>query len=79
EDDWRVSPLHGDLAGLGPITLFSGTRDIVHADTLRFLPLAAAAGLEVDYHEGAGMLHNYPILPMPEGDVARAEIAAAIR
>lgn len=79
EDDWRVSPLHGDLAGLGPITLFSGTRDIVHADALRFLPLAAAAGLEVDYHEGAGMLHNYPILPMPEGDAARAEIAAAIR
>ncbi|MDJ0335529.1 alpha/beta hydrolase [Salinibacterium sp. G-O1] len=79
EGDWRVSPLHGDLTGLGPITMFSGTRDIVHADAMRFLPLAAEAGLEVDYHEGQGMLHNYPILPMPEGDAARMAIVAAIR
>jgi epsilon-lactone hydrolase len=78
EGDWRVSPLHGDPTGLGPITMFSGTRDIVHADALRFLPLAAEAGLEVDYHKGAGMLHNYPILPMPEGDAARAIVVAAI-
>ena len=79
EGDWRVSPIHGDLSGLGPITVFSGTRDIVHADALRFLPLAAEAGLAVDYHEGDGMIHNYPILPMPEGDAARAVIVAAVR
>lgn len=79
EDDWRVSPIHGSLAGLGPVTLFSGTRDILHADALRFLPLAAAAGLSIDYHEGRGMIHNYPILPMPEGDAARVVIATAIR
>lgn len=79
EDDWRVSPIHGDLAGLGAITMFSGTRDIVHADAIRFLPLAAEAGLELDYHEGAGMLHNYPILPIPEGDMARRIVVSAIR
>ena len=79
EGDWRVSPIHGDLTGLGPITMFSGTRDIVHADAIRFLPLAAEAGLEVDYYEGQGMLHNYPILPMPEGDAARMAVVAAIR
>ncbi|MGV8897020.1 MAG: alpha/beta hydrolase fold domain-containing protein [Rhodoglobus sp.] len=79
EGDWRVSPIHGDLTGLGPITMFSGTRDIVHADAMRFLPLAAEAGLEVDYHEGQGMLHNYPILPIPEGDTARMAVVAAIR
>lgn len=79
EDDWRVSPLHGDLTGLGPITMFSGTRDILNADAHRFLPLAAAAGLAVDFYEGEGMIHNYPILPMPEGDAARAIVVAAIR
>ena len=79
EGDWRVSPLHGDLSGLGPITVFSGTRDIVHADALRFVPLAVEAGVDLDYHEGAGMIHNYPILPMPEGDAARAVIVAAVR
>lgn len=79
EDDWRVSPINGSLSGLGPITMFSGTRDILNADSTRFLPLAATAGLNVDYHEGPGMIHNYPILPMPEGDVARAVIVAAVR
>jgi len=79
EADWRVSPIHGDLTGLGPIMMFSGTRDILHADALRFLPLAADAGLALDYHEGPGMIHNYPILPMPEGDAARAVIVAAVR
>ena len=79
EDDWRVSPLHGSLAGLGPVTMFSGTRDILNADAHRLVPLAAAAGLALDYHEGEGMIHNYPILPMPEGDAARKVIVAAVR
>lgn len=79
EDDWRVSPINGSLAGLGPITMFSGTRDILNADATRLVPLAAAAGLPLGYHEGPGMIHNYPILPMPEGDAARAVIVAAVR
>lgn len=79
EDDWRVSPINGSLGGLGRVTLFSGTRDILHADALRFLQLAQAAGLHVDYHRGPGMIHNYPILPMPEGDAARSVIVSAIR
>ena len=79
EGDWRVSPIHGSLEGLGPITMFSGTRDILNADAHRFLPLAADAGLALDFHEGPGMIHNYPILPMPEGDAARAVIVAAVR
>jgi acetyl esterase/lipase len=79
EDDWRVSPIHGSLAGLGPITMFSGTRDILHADALRLVPLAEAAGVALDYHEGEGMIHNYAILPMPEGDAARKVIVAAMQ
>jgi acetyl esterase/lipase len=79
EGDWRVSPIHGSFEGLGPITLFSGTRDILNADAHRFLPLARDAGLAVEFHEGEGMIHNYPILPMPEGDAARAVIVAAVR
>jgi len=79
EDDWRVSPIHGSLSGLGPITMFSGTRDILHADASRFVPITAAAGVALDYHVGADMIHNYPILPMPEGDTARKVIVEAIR
>ena len=78
ENDWRVSPMHGSLAGLGPVTMFSGTRDILNADATRFVPLAASAGLALDYYEGTGMIHNYPILPIPEGNAARKHIVASL-
>ena len=77
--DPLVSPLFGSLEGLGPVTMFSGTRDILNADATKFVPLAAAAGLALDYHEAPGMIHNYPILPIPEAKGPREIIAAAIR
>ncbi|EAR25523.1 putative esterase [marine actinobacterium PHSC20C1] len=79
ETDWRVSPIHGDLANLGPMTVFTGTRDIVHADALRLREQAAEQGIALDFHVGEGMIHNYPILPIPEGTAARAIVASAIR
>lgn len=73
-----VSPLNGRLEGVGPVTLFSGTRDILNADATRLVALARETGHPLDYYEGVGMIHNYPILPMPEGAAARRVIAAAI-
>lgn len=70
EHPW-VSPLGGDLTGLGPITLFTGTRDILNVDARRFAPLAANAGLSLDFHEEPEMIHVYPLLPIPEGKKAR--------
>ena len=78
EGDPLVSPINGSLTGVGPVTMFSGTRDILNADAARLVALAAETGHPLDYHEGVGMIHNYPILPMPEGDAARAVIVAAI-
>ncbi|MET4704530.1 alpha/beta hydrolase [Frigoribacterium sp. UYMn621] len=78
ETDPLVSPIYGELSGLGSLTMFSGTRDILNADATRFLSLAAAAGLAVDYHEVPGMIHVFPILPIPEGTAARAVVARSI-
>lgn len=58
--------------------LFGGTGDILNADAVRLVALAAASGHPLEYHEGVGMIHNYPILPMPEGEAARALIVAAM-
>ncbi|MGV8882493.1 MAG: alpha/beta hydrolase fold domain-containing protein [Rhodoglobus sp.] len=79
EDHPWVSPIHGDLAGVGPLTMFSGTRDILNADAVRLVAAAAAAGHPLDYHEGEGMIHVYPILPLPEGAAARAVIVRAVK
>ncbi len=74
----RVSPINGDLLGLGPITLFSGTHDILNSDAKRFVPLAKKAGVSIDYHEAPGMLHEYPLFPIPEAKQARQAIAEAL-
>lgn len=78
ETDPLVSPLYGDLNGLGSLTMFSGTRDILNADATKFRSPARAAGLAVDYHEVPGMIHVFPILPIPEGTAARAIVARSM-
>lgn len=50
-DHPHVSPLLANLTGLNPITPFSGTRDIVNADARQLAVRAAAAGVELDFHE----------------------------
>lgn len=74
-----VSPLAGDLTGLGPITLHSGTRDVLNPDAHLLADKAAAAGVDLEFHEGEGQVHVYPLLPTREGRTARAEIVRSIR
>jgi acetyl esterase/lipase len=76
--DPLVSPLFGDLAGLGPLTVFSGTRDITSPDTRLLVSRARAAGVRVDHHEEAGLVHVHPLLPVPEGRRARRLMASLL-
>ncbi|GAA4658737.1 alpha/beta hydrolase fold domain-containing protein [Kineococcus glutinatus] len=77
--DPLVSPLFGDLRGLGPLTVFSGTRDITDPDTRELVRRARAAGVGVDHHEERDLVHVYPLLPLPEGRRALRVAAAALR
>lgn len=69
--DPLVSPMFGDLAGLGSITMFSGTYDVAHADAEKFAQLANHAKLQLNYQKMEKMLHAYPLMPIPEGKQAR--------
>ncbi|MBF6165836.1 alpha/beta hydrolase fold domain-containing protein [Streptomyces gardneri] len=77
--DPRVSPLVADLRGLGPLTVFCGTDDILHPDSCLLVDAARGAGVAVDYHEGRGLPHVYPLTPTPEGRAARGVIIERIR
>jgi acetyl esterase/lipase len=77
--DPMVSPLRADLTGLGPLTVFSGTRDILNPDARLLVQKATAAGVDVDYHEQPGLVHVYPLTPTPEGRAARAVIVEQLR
>ncbi|MCU1422233.1 MAG: alpha/beta hydrolase [Microbacteriaceae bacterium] len=76
--DPLVSPIYGSLEGLAPVTVFTGTRDILNADAHRLRTLAVTAGLSLDFHEVEGMIHNYPLLPIPEAGVAREIMVRAV-
>ncbi|MGB8382438.1 MAG: alpha/beta hydrolase [Dermatophilaceae bacterium] len=77
--DPRVSPIYGELRGLGPITVLVGTRDLLLHDSRRLRDLAEAHGIEVTYHEEQDLIHVWPILPLPEARRARAAIVGSIR
>jgi acetyl esterase/lipase len=77
--DPRVSPLAADLTGLGPLTVFSGTRDILHPDIRLLIDKACIAGIDVDYHEKQGLVHVYPLTPTPEGRAARTMLIERLR
>jgi acetyl esterase/lipase len=78
-DDPLVSPIRGTLSGIGRIALFSGSHDILHADAQALLRRAGAEGHPIDFHDAPGMLHVYPLLPVPEGRAARTAIAAVLK
>ena len=59
-------------------TVFSGTRDITSPDTRLLVSRARAAGVQVDHHEEAGLVHVHPLLPVPEGRRARRLMASLL-
>ena len=74
-DHPAVSPAYGDVAGLPPMALFVATRDLLGHDTLNFAARVHQAGGALELHQGEGMVHVWPLLPVPEARVARAAIA----
>lgn len=79
-DDPRVSPLFGDLEGLPPIAIFSGTSDILLVDGRRLAQRLDNPGMpDHIYREYRDMFHVWMLLPIPEGKRARSETVDFVR
>ena len=74
----RVSPINGDLHGLPPMIVFSGTRDLLHPDSVALAERAKQGDVQIELHVEPGLPHSYALLPTPEGHRARAIIARAV-
>ena len=74
-DHPAVSPAWGDVAGLPPTALFVATRDLLGHDALAFAERVQKAGGALELHRGEGLVHVWPLLPVPEARAARAAIA----
>ncbi|MGX7352090.1 esterase [Enterococcus canis] len=77
--DPLVSPLYGPLADLPPVTIFTGTHDILHGDALRYQEIAQRQQLPVKVLTYQDMMHVFPLLPTPEGADATEKIIQLIR
>ena len=73
-DDWRVSPVLGDLRDLPPIFTLIGTHDLLLPDSRTFAVRMHALGAPVLMREYIDMLHVFPAIPVPEAREAIAEI-----
>ena len=76
--DWQVSPLFGDMAGLPPVTLYAGTQELLYPDLVLLNERLRAAGVDVDFHVGRGLYHEYPLMPIPEGRAAARQIIQTV-
>ena len=61
-NDRALSPLNADLAGLPPVHLSTGTRDMLVHDARLLRERLRKAGVPVDHLEEVGALHAYPTL-----------------
>lgn len=69
-----VSPINESLEGLGKISVFIGSKDILVADARKLKSLAASKGIEINYCEYEDMFHCWMFLNLPESRRAKQEI-----
>lgn len=74
-NDPLVSPIKAEIASLPPTLMYGGGDDILVTDARAF----KAKHPEIDYREGAGLIHVWPIFIFPESRKAQAEIADFVK
>lgn len=77
-DDPRISPVLGDLRGLPPTLVFSGTADLLHPDALALIDKAVQDKCPMRLVIGEKMTHAWAALTTREARRLHAETAAFI-
>jgi acetyl esterase/lipase len=76
--DPRISPIYADLSGLPPITIVTGSRDLLHPDILRLADALRAAGAIHDIHIWPEQNHYFMYLPQPEAKAVAKQTARLV-
>ncbi|GGD61289.1 alpha/beta hydrolase fold domain-containing protein [Paenibacillus nasutitermitis] len=71
---YLLSPINGHIQGLGEISLFIGTHDLMVADARKFRDRAKKEGVMINYYEYPKMNHVFPAMPIPEAKKAIRQI-----
>jgi epsilon-lactone hydrolase len=78
-DHYQLSPINGPLEGLGKISLFVGTKEILLADSRKLKDLMEDKKIRMNYYEYKDMVHVWMFLNLPESKEARQQILNLIR
>jgi len=65
-DQYRLSPINGNLSSIEKMMIIVGTRDILFADAKLLNEKLLALGTQVEFIIGNKMPHDYPLMPIPE-------------
>ena len=77
-NDYRLSPIFGDLSVLKNVTLFTGTHEFFYPDIVKLKKLLDKNKIRNKLFVGEGLNHVYPAFPIPEADEAIEQISEII-
>ncbi len=72
--DMRVSPYFGDVKGMARTTIFAGERELLYPSGRGMYRKLLENGVEAEFVSGKGMMHDWPVMPVPESKKARRRI-----
>ncbi|MHB8963839.1 MAG: alpha/beta hydrolase fold domain-containing protein [Saccharofermentanales bacterium] len=75
---YMISPINGPVEGLGKISIFIGTKEILAADARKFKDMALSEGVVIDYYEYQDMIHDWVLYELPESRQAKDQIIELI-
>jgi monoterpene epsilon-lactone hydrolase len=78
-DDPGISPIYGELSGLPPTLITTGSRDLLCGMSERLAGRLGEAGVECRLEVGKGLWHVYEFYPIPEAEKSIRGIADFIR
>ena len=74
-----LSPVNGSLHGLGEISVFIGSRDLLVADARRLQRIAQEQSISLNYREYPDMIHVWMFLYFRESRQAKREIIDLVK
>ncbi len=78
-NNYLLSPINGEVEGLGEISIFIGTSDILEPDTRKFKRITKGKGISINYFEYADMVHVWMFFNLPESKKAIKQIIDLVK
>lgn len=76
--DPLISPIYGDFKGLGKITHFIGTHDMLYPGAIKLDEKLTEQGIDIKTFVYPEMLHVFVVMPIPEAQDAQEKIIQVI-